>query len=449
MQTPLEQLSAVNAAAGIARGDFTAEELVRACLQRIDAREATVRAWTYLDPERALAEARERDAQTAKGPLHGVPIGLKDIIDTGDMPTSYGTEVYVTHRPAADAECVRRLRSAGAVMLGKTVSTEFATYAPGKTCNPHDPGHTPGGSSSGSAAAVADFHVPIALGTQTAGSIIRPAAFNGVIGYKPSYGDFPFKGIRELAVSLDTLGGFARDVADLRLLREVLAGRGSEADSQASGLPRIAFVRTPLWSRGDSAMHDALELLAANLKAAGAVVDDVEIAAEFADMVDAQNALMVVEIATALGPEVDKFGDRLSEQTRELVAQGRALVGRDLSDVRQLHAEWRARLEELLHDYDAIFTPAAIGEAPEGLQSTGDPIFNRIWTFLGLPCVGVPIGVGLKGLPLAAQLVGKLGGDQGLLDVAQWVVRSAQYEIRPLCSEEKSVTRSSHGSKNR
>ena len=431
MQTPLHQLSAAAAAEGIARGDFSSEELVRACLQRIDSREASVRAWTYLDPEKALAEARDRDEKSAKGPLHGVPIALKDIIETSDMPTSYGTSVYLTHRPANDAECVRRLRAAGAVIMGKAVSTEFANYAPSKTCNPHDSGHTPGGSSSGSAAAVADFHVPLALGTQTAGSIIRPAAFNGVLGYKPSFGDFPFKGIRQLAPSLDTLGGFAREVADLRLSRQVLAAGGSKTKNAASDPPRIAFVRTPLWSRGDGAMHDALLSLVQNLSVAGAAVDDVEIAAEFADLVDAQNALMLVETAVELGPEVDNFGERLAVQTREMVAQGRALAERDLSDVTRLHSQWRARVHELLHGYDVILTPAAIGEAPQSLESTGDPIFNRIWTFLGLPCVSLPIGVGPKGMPLAAQLVGKFGSDEQLLDVAQWVVPSAQYQITP------------------
>ncbi len=431
MRTELEQLGAVEAAAGIAQGDFTSEELVGACLHRIQARESAVNAWTYLDPQKALAAAKACDASSAKGPLHGVPIGLKDIIDTRDMPTSYGTQVYLDHRPAADAQCVRRLLAAGAVMMGKTVSTEFANYAPGKTSNAHNPEHTPGGSSSGSAAAVADFHVPLALGTQTAGSIIRPAAFNGVLGYKPSFGDYPFEGICQLAPSLDTLGGFARNVTDLQLLHQVLGGHDTRPGSEAAGPPRIAFARTPLWSRADSATRTALESWAVALRAAGAVLTDVELAPEFADLVDVQNAMMLVEASAALRPHVEKFGDRLSEQTRELFAQGRALADRELTDVPRLHAQWRSRFDELYQQYDAILTPAAIGEAPRGLESTGDPIFNRIWTFLGLPCVCMPIGVGPEGLPLAAQLVGSFGGDEQLLDTARWVVRTAQYEITP------------------
>ncbi|ETW95399.1 MAG: hypothetical protein ETSY2_48185, partial [Candidatus Entotheonella gemina] len=292
--TQPNELTATEAAQAIAGGMMTSVELVQACLDRIHARETDIGAWTYLDDEAALSQARACDQHPVQGPLHGVPVGVKDLIDTYDMPTSYGSPIYAGHQSAGDASGVAMLRAAGAVILGKTVTTEFAMFTPGKTANPHNPAHTPGGSSSGSAASVADAMVPLALGTQTAGSIIRPASYCGAVGYKPTHGNFPIAGIKALAQSLDTLGGFSRSVADLALLRVAMIGAPATL-ATLEGPPRIGLYRTPQWSEATDDTHNVLETAAQQLAAAGAEVRDAELPPEFADLVAAQETIQVFE----------------------------------------------------------------------------------------------------------------------------------------------------------
>lgn len=419
----LATLSLSDAARRIAAGGLTSEALVQACLERIGAREEQVGAWIYLDPERALAEARARDREAPRGPLHGVPIGLKDIIDTAEMPTGYGSPIYDGYRPARDARCVEQLRAAGAVILGKTVTAEFATYHAGKTANPRGLGHTPGGSSSGSAAAVADFHAPCALGTQTAGSIIRPASFCGVIGYKPSYDAFDYHGLHPLAPSLDTLGLFVRSFADLTPLRQVLSLTPPAA---ALGGPdarprRIGFCRTGQWLRADAAMRSALEACAQDMARAGAEVVEIELAPAFSDLVAAQTLIFSAEAARGLDREWREHAGLLSPELAALLEQGRRFTPEMELAAQQLARQCRAELAAIFSTVDVLLTPSCIGEAPAGLGNTGDPLFNRIWTMLHVPCVTYPIGNGPLGLPLGAQVVGPHGADDALIAHAWWM----------------------------
>jgi Asp-tRNA(Asn)/Glu-tRNA(Gln) amidotransferase A subunit family amidase len=366
----------------------SAEERVRACLERIEAREGELRAWAYLDAEAALAQARERDAESPRGPLHGIPVGVKDVIDTADMPTGYGSPIYAGQRPARDADCVAWLREQGAVILGKTVTTEFATYQPPVTVNPHDPERTPGGSSSGSAAAVAAGMVPLAYGTQTAGSVIRPASFCGVVGFKPSHGWASTAGIKRLSARLDTLGTFGRTVADTALLA------GFEP---AEGEARIAWCRTP-W------IEDAPEVVEAAARIGAA---ELELPPEFAGLADAQATVMAADVARNLGPEYRDHRDLLSEAIRDYIEGGRAVGPGDVEAGLAFGDACRAQLPEVLAGLDALLVPAALGEAPLRSEGhTGDPLPCRAWTFLGVPAISVPGLTGPAGMPIGVQLVG-------------------------------------------
>lgn len=418
---PANQLGAVEAARLIARRELSCEALVRACMARIDEREAAVGAWVALDADAALAEARALDAGPLRGPLHGLPLGVKDLIDTVQLPTAYGSSIYAGRRPAWDAACVASARAAGALVLGKTVSTEFASYQPGKTANPHRLAHTPGGSSSGSAAAVADFMVPLAYGTQTAGSVIRPAAFCGVVGYKPSFGTISRAGIKVLADSLDTLGVFARDVEDAALFAGVLAGR----DLQPSAPPtawRIGLCRTSEWPHAELAAREAFETLADRLSAAGARVCAIELPAGFSGLAAAQSEIMAYEAARALSFEANAHGHLLSAKLRELMAQGAALTPAQHDENLVLARRCRNLLADQFRALDVLLSPSAPGEAPEGLAATGDPLFNRSWTLLGNPCVHLPFSRGPQGLPVGVQAVGPLGADRQTLSAASWIL---------------------------
>jgi Asp-tRNA(Asn)/Glu-tRNA(Gln) amidotransferase A subunit family amidase len=424
----LAKLSVFEAAKRIAEGSLTSIELVTACLDRINEREASVGAWAYLNPEQALAEARLRDSELSgggkpRGPLHGVPVGLKDIIDTTDMPTSYGSPIYEGFRPAAEAACVTRLRAAGAVMMGKTITAEFATYHPGKTANPRNLSHTPGGSSSGSAAAVADDHVPLSLGTQTAGSIIRPASFCGVIGYKPTYNAFSYQGLHPLSISLDTLGVFVRSFADLSPVRQTLAITPPRLNVTGASdkAPRIGFCKTGLWERGDSAMRAALEATAQKLAKAGAEIVEIELSPAFLELVDAQILIFGAEGRRGLNKEWQEHPDLLSAELCEFMEKAAQYTPAQEKAAHQMAAKCRAELAVITKDVDVLLTPSCIGEAPSGLAQTGDPLFNRIWTFLHVPCVTYPIGLGPLGLPLGAQVVGKFDGDDSLIANAWWM----------------------------
>ena len=414
-----ERLTASEAAARLEAGSLTAESLIRDCLDRAEQRNA-VKAWVWLDPELALTQARAADRAGRPGVLKGVPVGVKDVIDTYDMPTQHGSPIYRGNRPFADAACVALTRAAGGVILGKTVTTEFANRHPRETVHPHNPAHTPGGSSSGSAAAVADFQVPVGFGTQTGGSTIRPAAFCGVIGYKPSFGEFSRVGIKMQCHNLDTLGLICRSLDDLSLMRAALLVQPRHPIDRAGSAPRIGFCRTPAWDHASPDTQALLERTAARLSAAGAVVKDVAPAPS--DILDQHRRVFEFEAARNYAWEYEVHGDKLSSALRDgLLKPGRALPLSAYIEAIESAEAFRARLDDLFGEVDLLLAPSAVGEAPEGLGSTGDARFNAIWTLAWTPCVTLPAGTGRKGLPLGIQLVGARFRDEALLDAAAWV----------------------------
>ncbi len=399
---------------------------MQGCLERIAAVEPEVLAWAHLDIALALAQARDADRRRAAGEplgaLHGVPVGLKDIIDTCDFPTENGTVLHAGRRPENDAALVTRLRAAGAIILGKTVTTELATYAPGKTRNPHDPQHTPGGSSSGSAAAVAAGMVPLAVGTQTNGSVIRPAAFCGVYGYKPSFGLIPRAGVLCQSPAFDQVGVFARSIDDAALLAGQLCdGDGAlmrdSAESPAPP-PKIAFVKTPLWGRVEADARMAISGLVDHL---GATVTEQAMPSAATGAWDWQRTVMEAEIAFNFDTEWTLGRDRLSASLCEQIERGRAVSAFDYQRALTQIAVVNAAFDDLYARYDVILTPAVAGTAPRGLDSTGDPAFCTLWTFCGMPALTLPLLRGANGLPLGIQLVGPRLGDARLLRAARWL----------------------------
>lgn len=411
----LHQLSASEAAALIAAREITSEELVSACLERIEETEPAIEAWEFYDPDLVLEKARVRDAAELRGVLHGVPVGLKDIIDTAAMPTGYGTPIYDGHRPSVDAGCVTLLEAAGAVILGKTVTTELATWHPNKTRNPHNPEHTPGGSSSGSAASVAARQVPLALGTQTVGSTIRPGAFCGVLSMKATLDAIDLQGVRRTSMRLDTLGLFARTPADLRLQLVVLGGL--DAAKGAPGGPlRVALVRTPWWSQADAHSQAAVERAAEVLRAQGAELVEYELPAEFDDLDTVHDVVATVDIAGHCAWEYDEHADLLSEKMREEIERGRS-ISAQAYDEAVAKAEVCGRLFDAAFDkFDVVLAPAVTGEAPQGLDWTGEPIFLRPWSMLGVPAATVPASLGPNGLPIGVQLVGPKAAERAVLE---------------------------------
>ncbi|MGH7046792.1 MAG: amidase [Stellaceae bacterium] len=414
-----ERLTASEAAARIDTGKLRADILVGDCLDRIKAR-AAVKAWAWLDPEHALMQAAAVERAGRPGLLKGVPVGVKDVIDTLDMPTQHGSPIYRGNRPFADAACVALTRAASGVILGKTVTTEFANREPRETVHPLNPAHTPGGSSSGSAAAVADFQVPVAFGTQTGGSTIRPAAFCGVIGYKPSFGEFSRVGIKMQCHNLDTLGLICRSLDDLALLRAVLQVQPYRAIARDVAAPRIGFCRTAAWAEASADTQALLERTAARLAAAGAVVREVTLTP--ANMLEHQRRVFAFEAARNYAYEYEEHADLLSPGLRDgLLKEGREMPLSAYIEAIETAEGFRRGLAELFNEYDVLLTPSAVGEAPEGLGSTGDARFNAIWTLGWVPCVTLPAGTGAAGLPLGVQLVGPRFADEQLLDVARWV----------------------------
>jgi Asp-tRNA(Asn)/Glu-tRNA(Gln) amidotransferase A subunit family amidase len=405
-------LGAAEAARRIAAGELTSEALVRACLERIDAREDTVRAWAHIDREAVLDEARALDAQEPRGALHGVPVGVKDIIDAAGLPTECGTPVHAGRRPLRDAECVARLRAAGAVVLGKTVTTELALYHPSPTRNPVDPSRTPGGSSSGSAAAVADGMAPLALGSQTAGSTIRPASFCGVLGFKPTHGRIPLGGVKRLSERLDTLGLFARSVEDVALLAGALGADGPAPDGPFA----FALCRTPWWDDADEDSRAALTWAAERLEAAGARVREVALPGSFAGLVDAQDTVQAYDCARNLDWELEHHRDALSDVLREYLDRGVAVTSEDATTAASVGAACRFELGGLLGAGEVLLVPAVVGEPPPiAGGTTGDPLFCRPWTLLGTPALSVPGATGAHGLPVGVQLVGPAEEDARVL----------------------------------
>jgi len=421
---PLHTLGATEAARLIAAGTITSESLVKSCLERIEARETDVQAWAFIDPDAALRQARAADAQPARGLLHGLPIGVKDLIDTVDLPASYGSPIYSGHRPAWDAPSVALARAAGGIVLGKTVTTEFAVMHPNKTRNPHDIRHTPGGSSSGSAAAVADSMVPLAFGTQTAGSIIRPAAYCGAVGYKPTHGTINRVGVKALSDILDTVGTLARTVPDAALLAAAVSGRRNllvDEERVASSIPRIGICRTHEWSQALPETVQALESAARSLGAAGATVKDVELPAAFAGLVAAQIDVMFYQQAASLAWERLVHWEKISARLQGILQEGLQVTVERFDAAAALARDCRQALKDVFGDVDVLLAPSAPGAAPEGLALTGDPVFNRMWTLLHVPCINVPVAVTATGLPVGLQVVGRLGDDAKALAAAHWI----------------------------
>ena len=420
----LNELTASEAARRIAAGEITSEAVVADCLSRIREREPAVQAWQHLDPEYALAQARQRDAEAPSGPLHGVPVGIKDTFDTVDMPTTWESPIYAGNRPGADASAVALLRAAGAVILGKTVATEFAGLDAGKTRYPHNGAHTPGGSSSGSAAAVADAMVPVALGSQTAGSIIRPAAFCGAVGYKPSYGALSRRGMAPIADALDTVGLMTRSIDDLELVLAVLTCRPPPpADRAAARPPRIGLCRTHLWAEIDPSAAAAVEDAASRLAAAGAEVSEVELPSRFADLAALQMKLLGFETARTFAHEWRLHRDRIGPRFQALIEIGLQATFADFQAAIRCAEICRTELAALFDDHDMLLTMSAKGEAPQGLASTGDMSFQSLWTFLHVPCVSLPSHTGPNGLPIGTQFIGPFQGDDTLLADIRWAAR--------------------------
>jgi Asp-tRNA(Asn)/Glu-tRNA(Gln) amidotransferase A subunit family amidase len=429
--------SAVQIAADIAAGKVSALAITDACLARIEADEPRVRAWAHLDPEHARAQARALDerkqAGLPLGPLHGLPVAVKDIVDTADFPTEHGSVLHAGRRPLRDAAVVARLRAAGAVLLGKTVTTEFACFTPGETRNPHDPERTPGGSSSGSAAAVAAGMAPLAVGSQTNGSVIRPASFCGVFGFKPSHGLIPRTGVLATSATLDHVGVFARSVEDLALAAEALAGfeAGDPATrpdpppalrrvaaSTPPVAPRLALVRGPTWDEAEPATRAAFAELAEVL---GARLAEVALPEQFAAAVAVHRTIWTSELAHHLAPEYGRGRERLSGRLRELIEAGLATPAPDYLRALASRRGLREALAGVFGEFDAIVTPAAPGEAPRGLDATGSPAFCTLWSLTGAPAVSLPLLKGPAGLPMGVQLVGAPGDDARLLRTARWL----------------------------
>ena len=408
----------------IADGRLTAEAAVQDALDRIDAREGDLKAWVEIGRDAALETARRLDRTAEQGLLHGVPLGVKDIMATHDLPTRYGSPIYRSWQPPADAAVVALARRAGGIVLGKTVTTEFAYFGAGPTRNPRHPDHTPGGSSSGSAAAVGAGMVPLATGTQTAGSVVRPAAFCGIVGYKPSFGLIDPAGVKPLAVTLDTIGVLAASVADAALFVEAVSGLPLLAAAERAERPaRVGLCRSPAWPLASPDMASEFEGLRSLLKRAGIVVHDMSLPPIAAEALEAQKRIMAYEAARALAFEMDHHWESLSPKLQALLEQGRAQSRSIYEQDRALLAPLQAMLADCFAAVDVLLTPSAAGAAPRIEEGTGDPLFNRLWTLAGNPAVNVPGLTDRAGLPLGVQIIGPLGRDDRAIEAAAWLER--------------------------
>lgn len=429
MKEPLHRLPAVRLAELIANGEAAPETVTRSFIDAIHERERDVQAFAWFDADRAIAAARELNLVSRRGPLHGLPIAVKDNIDTADVPTSYGSPIYEGHCPAIDAACVALLKDAGAFVLGKTALTEFANFTPGPTRNPHDLLHTPGGSSSGSAAAVAAHFAPVALGTQTAGSVIRPASFCGVAAYKPSAQLIPRAGVKPNSDTFDEIGVFARSVDDLAFVAGVLAVKPAWKDvpqqGRAGAVPAITRVTTSQSHLAAPSMLAALEAVETKAARRGARRIESTWPRVFDGLFDAHRTVQLFETARALAPEFSYRRAQLSQKLIELIESGRATRTGDYAAALQLGRACVAAIESLFGGADVLLTPSAPGEAPAGLSSTGDPLFNRPWQLLGCPVINLPVpaplGRGEGGLPLGVSIVARPGDDVKLFAAAAWL----------------------------
>ena len=419
MSPPANHLTATEAATLIRQGDLTASELADACLARIAAREPERQAWACVSPELVRAQAAACDAAPSSGLLHGIPIGVKDVLDTQDLPTQMGSPIYSGHRPAADAAIVSLLRAAGAVILGKTVTAEFAGMAPAPTTNPLSASRTPGGSSSGSAAAVADRMVPISLGTQTGGSVLRPASYCGVVGFKPSYGRINRAGTKFAAESLDTLGWMARSVQDIALVDAALTGSDASVVPSSAGLSsslRVGVCQTYLWdTKAQPETRSALQDAARALTAAGMAVAPVNLPDNFPHLSNVRELLNDYERARGLASEWMHHRDRISPQLSASIERGWRISHADYLAAQRYAEDRRRDFDALMNDWDVLLVPCVNGEAPEGLHYAGDPAFQALWTLLHTPALGLPTHTGPNGMPVSIQLVSARHRDAGLL----------------------------------
>ena len=438
----LFELSAAEAIDNIRKGEITSEELVQACLDRIEEADGDIEAWAHLNPDYALDQARILDAQRQAGgpvgPLHGIPVGIKDIFDTECLPTENGTVINSGRRPRQDCRVVSLLLEAGAVIMGKTVTTELAVFGPGKTKNPHNPDHTPGGSSSGSAAAVASFMVPLAVGSQTNGSTIRPASFCGVVGFKPSHGLIPRTGVLAQSHWLDTVGVFARSVEDAAMIAEILVAHDpSDADTWARARPALvetavgepplppllAFAKTAVWDKADEATQAAFAQLTELL---GEECDEQNLPEPFEHAVAWHRAIMNADLAKSFAGYYEHGKDKLTDVLKAMIEDGQKVSAVDYNKAVDGRDFLNDGLDGVFDRYDAIITPATAGEAPVGLESTGNPIFNTLWTYCGTPAITLPLMVGPNGLPLGVQVVGPRGDDARLLRTARWLAERVE-----------------------
>ena len=437
----LAGLSATEARRRLVAGECSVTGYAQALLACVDAVDPQVQAWACLDRAHVLAQAEAADRAHARGdidgPLFGLPVGVKDVIDTADLPTENGTVLHAGRMPRQDAAVIRALRAAGGWVMGKTVTTELATYAPGRTRNPHDPAHTPGGSSSGSAAAVAAGMVPLAIGTQTNGSVIRPASFCGVYGFKPSAGMIPRTGVLTQSPAFDAIGVFGRTLEDVALLAQALAGHDPQdpltqaratpplvrlAVADAPVPPRLGWVATPFWDRVEP---DAQAAFGALLGQLGGHIAPCELPPTAADAVTWHRTVMEADIAGSFAAEYERGRELLSASLRGQIERGRQVSAVDHRKALARVPALLQGLEELFDRCDALLTPATLGTAPAGLASTGDPLMCTLWTFLGMPAISLPLLQGENGLPLGVQLVGRRGDDARLLRTARWLVRTA------------------------
>ena len=433
----LIELSATEAIQKIRDGEITSEELVQACLDRIDQVDGEIEAWAHLEPDHALDQARALDSQRAAGgpvgPLHGIPVAIKDIFDTESLPTENGTVLDSGRRPMEDCRVVSLLKEAGAVIMGKTVTAELAVLGPGKTKNPHNPAHTPGGSSSGSAATVASYMVPLAIGTQTNGSVIRPASFCGIVGFKPSHGSIPRTGVLTLSGPLDTVGTFARSIEDVALLTELLVAHDpGDKDTRAQArpplsrtvaeeppmTPMVAFAKTAVWDQADKETQEAFGELVELL---GDDCGDLPLSEPFDHAVEMHRNIMHADLAKSLAGYYERGKDKLTDTLCEMIELGQKVSAVDYNKAVEGRELLNSGLNLVFDFYDIIITPATTGPAPVGLDATGNPVFNTLWTFTGVPAITLPLLQGSNGMPLGVQLIGPRGDDARLLRTARWL----------------------------
>ncbi|MFT5657333.1 MAG: Asp-tRNA(Asn)/Glu-tRNA(Gln) amidotransferase A subunit family amidase [Gammaproteobacteria bacterium] len=435
-------LSACDARKALGEGYLSSQELVEACFARINELEESIGAWAHLDKAVAMEQARQADEFRSRGlpigALHGIPIAIKDIIDTSDHPTEHGTVLHQSRKPTRDATLVSLLKEAGAVILGKTVTTELAVFSPGKTRNPHNIEHTPGGSSSGSAAAVSSAMVPLAVGTQTNGSVIRPASYCGVYGFKPSFARISRFGVLAQSPPLDTIGVFARSLEDLALIADVLM-RFDAQDSAMSPIappcitevmtqtvpvnPAIGFVRTPAWDQVEQVTKDGFrELIETANEGNAKAIDIVDLPEYFDDIYEDHRIIMEADLARSYADEYKRGKSVLSTALLEMIERGQKITSSEYDDALEKRELYNAALDEIFESYDAIITPATLGPAPTGLEATGNPVMNTIWTFCGMPAINLPLLQSTEGLPFGVQLVGNKDDDARLFRTGRWLL---------------------------